>query len=79
MDDIAMNDDRTQADRADRAREAWRVYSETYSGSMIRDLITDLLHLADIDEPDGADAAEELGAAVSNYEGELPTWPTEGE
>ena len=75
MDDIALDSDLTQTDRADRAREAFRVYFEAYTGSEISDLITDLLHLADIDEREGNGAEDELRAALGSYLGEVPTWP----
>ncbi|MER7350368.1 hypothetical protein ABT390_33725 [Streptomyces aurantiacus] len=43
----------TQADRADRARTAWETYIAEFGGSEICDLVSDLLHLADIEGEEG--------------------------
>ena len=70
MDDLARDDGKTPADRADRAREAFRVYADAYPVAMIEDLITDLLHLANVDRPEGEDAETVLDTAVDNYRAE---------
>lgn len=76
MDYIAFHfSDLTTPDRADRARAAWEAYRSAHGGE-VQDLISDLLHLADVDElPGGGTYAARRG--VSNYVAELPTWPAE--
>ena len=72
MDDIAQDSGLTQVDRAERARAAFRMYSEAYPDSMICDLIADLLHLANVDRPEGEDAETALDTAVDMYRAEGP-------
>jgi hypothetical protein len=69
-----MSDDITTPDHAERVRDLFEVYGFAYT-QQIRDMITDLLHLADVDEyaGGGAQAARE---AVSRYVAERPVWPT---
>lgn len=77
MDDIALNySNLTTPDRADRARKAWEIY-KTVHGGEIQDLVSDLLHLADVDEVPGG-GAYTAERAVRYYTAELPEWPTEG-
>ncbi|MET8661399.1 MULTISPECIES: hypothetical protein [Streptomyces] len=63
----------TTPDRADRARAAWAAYSATEGGELW-DLITDLLHLADVDN-EFPDSDYVLDRAVANHQAEAPTWP----
>ncbi|MET8680971.1 hypothetical protein ABZW18_26170 [Streptomyces sp. NPDC004647] len=75
MDFIAFDEsDLTTPDRAERARKAWELYRSEHGGG-VQDLISDLLHLADVDEhPGGASYAGRRG--VASYVAEVPTWPT---
>ncbi|MEW1930492.1 hypothetical protein [Streptomyces sp. NPDC088360] len=66
------DDSPTTSDRADKARLAWEVYRGA-NGGEISDLITDLMHLADVDEVEGG-AVRTAGYAVSNYLDEQPAW-----
>src|ERR1044072_2788256 len=76
MDDIALNfSDLTTPDRAERARKAWEIYSTAHGGE-VQDLISDLLHLADVDEIPGG-GAYVARRGVENYMAELATWPSE--
>ncbi|MFE5369225.1 hypothetical protein [Streptomyces mirabilis] len=69
MDDLAALSGTAPADRADRAREAWELYASTYGGSEICDLITDLMHLADLESEDGGPVA--LATAELHYDAEI--------
>ena len=69
MDDLAELSGITPTDRADRAREAWELYASTYRGSEICDLITDLMHLADLETADGGPVA--LATAELHYDAEV--------
>jgi hypothetical protein len=69
MDDLAAIDGRTPEERAYRARETFELYARTYPGSEIRDLITDLAHLADIQ---GEGGEQELASAHLHYSAEIP-------
>ncbi|GAA5216967.1 hypothetical protein [Streptomyces thinghirensis] len=64
----------TTPDRADRARAAWELYRDTHGGEVeVKDLIADLMHLADVDDvPGGGVYAARRGAA--DYTAELPAW-----
>ncbi|MEV7657892.1 hypothetical protein AB0O39_27455 [Streptomyces anulatus] len=78
MDFIAVVwSDKTTPDRADRARRAWALYQSengVEAENRIEDLISDLLHLAEVDEHPGG--AEGVAARASrNYEAETGTWP----
>ncbi|MGW6654978.1 hypothetical protein AMK23_34620 [Streptomyces sp. CB02130] len=78
MDFIAVVwSDKTTPDRADRARKAWALYQSengVEAENRIEDLISDLLHLAEVDEHPGG--AEGVAARASrNYEAETGTWP----
>ncbi len=75
MDNVARDSRLTTPDRADRARGAWALYASTFDGSILPDLIADLLHLASVDEVSGG-AACVLDAAVDIFNAELTTWPT---
>ena len=70
MDDLAQISGVTSDDRADRARDAWELYSSAHGGSEIQDLIADLAHLADLETEDGGSAA--LASAEMHYAAELP-------
>lgn len=62
-------------DLADRARTAWELYRDE-SGGELQDLISDLLHLAHVDEhPGGAEFT--ATQALANYTAEVPEPPTE--
>ncbi|MFF0481914.1 hypothetical protein [Streptomyces sp. NPDC004435] len=53
---------------ADHARPAWDLFREAFPAAEITDLITDLLHLADIDsDTDGTDV---LDRATRDWEAE---------
>ncbi|WP_186779907.1 hypothetical protein [Streptomyces salinarius] len=73
MENIAfLFSDLTTPDRADRARAAWELYHRAHAGQ-IKDLIADLMHLADVDDlPGGGVYAARRGAA--DYTAELPAW-----
>ncbi|MDG5807887.1 hypothetical protein P9869_35625 [Streptomyces ossamyceticus] len=73
MHHIVEDDDPTTPDRAARARMAWELYRGAYSGSEIGDLITDLMHLADVDEHLGG-GAHAGHQGVNAYLDEQPTW-----
>ncbi|MFJ6889919.1 hypothetical protein ACIQRC_34440 [Streptomyces californicus] len=78
MDFIAVVwSDKAAPDRADRAREAWALYQSengVEAENRIEDLISDLLHLAEVDEHPGG--AEGVAARASrHYEAETGTWP----
>lgn len=75
MDDIALDSDLTQVDRADRARRAWAAY-EAEHGGRVQDLITDLLHMVEVDETEEGALGTALSAA-HNFESERPAWPEE--
>lgn len=73
MDDIAFDSGLTQTDRADRVRKLWDAYREEHGGEL-QDFVSDLLHLADVDDvPGGAQYVARRG--VGNYVAELPTFP----
>ncbi|MEV6179926.1 hypothetical protein [Streptomyces sp. NPDC052015] len=74
MDDISQGaSDLTTPDRAARARTAWELYHGAYGGE-VADLVTDLLHLADVDElPKGG--ADTVRRAAASYVAQLPLWP----
>ncbi|UZI33967.1 hypothetical protein [Streptomyces sp. VB1] len=73
----AVWSDLTTPDRADRARKAWALYQSengVEAENRIEDLISDLLHLAEVDgHPGGAEGV--AARALRNYEAETGTWP----
>ncbi|MFD3908956.1 hypothetical protein ACFXOL_14785 [Streptomyces californicus] len=69
--------DKTTPDRAECARKAWALYQSENgieAENRIEDLISDLLHLAEVDEhPGGAEGV--AARALRNYEAETGTRP----
>ncbi|MFF8293614.1 hypothetical protein ACF068_31020 [Streptomyces sp. NPDC016309] len=65
--------DLTTPDHAARARVFWEAYREL-CGEEISNLITDLMHLADVDEHFGG-GAHAVRQAVADYVAEQPVWP----
>ncbi|MFM9462886.1 hypothetical protein ACKI1K_08520 [Streptomyces scabiei] len=72
MADIAQDpaNEETPAQRAERARVAWERYISRFPASHVSDLIADLLHLADLEVPGGAD--QTLARAERHFYSEAP-------
>lgn len=71
MEDIAQMVGLTPKDRADRARPAFALYVKANGTSEIRELIADLMHLADMTTEDGGiTEAAMAAAAYSMHTGE---------
>ncbi|GAA3312097.1 hypothetical protein [Streptomyces cinereospinus] len=66
------DDSPTTPDRAAKARLAWELYHGAHGGE-ISDLITDLMHLADVDDHQGG-GARAARHAVADFLDEQPIW-----
>ncbi|WP_049577381.1 hypothetical protein [Streptomyces sp. SBT349] len=61
MDEMAHDARMSAAQRAERVEPLWRTYRSRYSGSLVRDMIADLLHLITVQ---GGDPNHEIDIAV---------------